>query len=59
MPGVISPCLFKHVHFESPLILDIFSTLSVKYKTSEISPKCYATKSLTQRFYINITMLRL
>ena len=44
MPGVISPWLFKHVHFEHPLILDIFCALSVKYKTSEISPKCYVTK---------------
>ena len=40
MPGVISPWLFKHAYFEIPLVLDIFSTLSVKYKTSEISPKC-------------------
>ena len=53
MPGVISPWLFKHSHFEIPLVLDIFSTLSVKYKTCEISPKCYVTKSLTQRFNIN------
>ena len=50
MPGVISLWLFKYVHFESPLVLDIFSTFSVKYKTSEISPKCYVTKWLTQRF---------
>ena len=60
MPGVISPWLFKHVHFERPLILDIFCALSVKYRTSEISPKCYVAKSLTQRFYVNyvnITML--
>ena len=57
MPGVISPWPFKHGHFESPLVLDIFSTLSVKYKTSEISPKCYVTKSLTQRFNVNITTL--
>ena len=46
MPGVISPWLFKHAPFEIPLILDIFSTLSVKYKTSEISPKYYIPKSL-------------
>ena len=57
MPGVISPWLFKHAHFEIPLVLDVFSTLSVKYKTSEISPKCYVTKSLTQRFNVNITTL--
>ena len=57
MPGVFSPWLFKLAHFESPLILDIFCTLSVKYKTSEISPKSYVTKSLTQRFYVNITTL--
>ena len=57
MPGVISPWLFKLAHFESPLILDIFCTLSVKYKTSEISPKCYVTKLLTQCFYVNITTL--
>ena len=37
---IISPWLFKHAHFEIPLVLDIFSTLPVKYKTSEISPKC-------------------
>ena len=40
MLGVISPWLFKHGHFAIPLVLDIFSTLSVKYKTSEISLKC-------------------
>ena len=57
MQGVISACLFKHDHFEIPLILDILSTLSVKYKTSEISPKCCVTKSLTLRFNVNITML--
>ena len=44
MPGVISPWLFKHAHFESSLVLDTFFTPSVKYKTSEISPKCYVTK---------------
>ena len=48
MLGVISPWLFKHGHFAIPLVLDIFSTLSVKYKTSEISPKCYVTKLLTE-----------
>ena len=58
MPGVISPWLFKHVHFESPFILDIFCALSVKYKTSEISEISENfTKSLTQRFYVNITTL--
>ena len=48
MLGVISPWLFKHTHFEIPVVLDILSTLSVKYKTSEISPKCYVTKLLTE-----------
>ena len=57
MPGVISPRLFKHAHFEISLVLDIFSTLSVKYKTSEISPKCYVTRSLSQHFNVNITTL--
>ena len=56
MPGVISPWLFKHAHFEIPLVLDIFSTLSVKYKP-EISPKCYVTKLLTLCFNVNITTL--
>ena len=56
MPGVISPWLFKHAHFEIPLVLDIFSTLSVKYKP-EISPKCYVTKLLTLCFNVNITAL--
>ena len=55
MPGVISPWLFKLAHFEIPLVLDIFSTMSVKYKTSKISPKCYVTKSLTQHFNVHIT----
>ena len=57
MPGVISQWLFKHAHFEIPLVQGIFSTLSVKYKMSEISPRCYVTKSSTQRFNVNITML--
>ena len=57
MAGVIFPWLFKHAHFESSLVLDTFSTPSVKYKTSEISPKCYVTKSLTQCFNVNITTL--
>ena len=61
MLGVISPWLFKHGHFAIPLVLDIFSTLSVKYKTSEISPKCYVTKLLTQfqhkhNYVVSITL---
>ena len=50
----ISPW-FQRGHFERPLVRHIFSTLPVKYKASKTSPKCYVTKSLTQRFNVNVT----
>ena len=50
MPGVISPWLFKRGHFESPLVLDIFFTLSFKYKTSEISPELLCHKIVNTMF---------
>ena len=48
--SVIYPRLFQHGHFETPVVLHIFSTLSVKYKASKFSPECYVTKSSTITF---------
>ena len=56
MPGVISPWLFKHAHFEISLVLDIFSTFSVKYKTSEISPKIVNTFQRKHDYVVSMTL---
>ena len=42
MPEHIYPWLFQAGHFERAFA--VFSALSVKYKPSKISSKCYVTK---------------
>ena len=49
--------LFQCGHFQRPLVLNIFSTLSLKYEASKFSPKCYVTKLSTYCFNVHITML--
>ena len=56
MPGDIYPWFFQFSYVERSLFCIFFSTLSLKYKPSKMSPECYVTKLSTWCFNIDLTV---